>query len=362
MTTHSVPSKAWSFWAIYDGHSGPQTSTLLEKRLIPSILEKLRDLYGQTKSPENEPIHNVFKTVFVDLDDEIVNKSAALVSAQPEGAPRMTLAASILQAAHAGSCALVAFYESNVCRLHVAVLGDSRAILGRPRQTAEGKTVYDLRVLSIDQNTKNPAEAARLTAAHPDEPALMDREKGRLLGWGITRAFGDGKMKWSRELQTWMEKEVLGDKPRPVLLTPPYFIAEPEVTTIEVQPGDFMIMASDGMWDALTNEDAVGLVGAWIERWGTSVVRSAPAVPAVDAGIDRKDLPVEITDDETMYRWHEGIKKRFTNEDSFNVASHLARNALGGANRDFHDALLATPAPRSRRLRDDISVFVVFFD
>ncbi|KAF7295851.1 PPM-type phosphatase domain-containing protein [Mycena chlorophos] len=368
MTSLSIPSSDWSFWGIYDGHVGPQTSRLLERDLIPNVVDRLHDLYDQKPKPETSDIHDAFKKACLDLDDEIVNQSAALVRAQPEGSPRMTLAASVLQAARAGSCALVAFYEANLRRLHVAVVGDSRAVLGRPHKTADGKTVYDLHVLSLDQNAKNPAEAARLLAAHPDEANLMNQEKGRLLGWGITRAFGDGVMKWSKELQTWMDKEILGDRPRPTLLTPPYFTAEPEVTTIEVQPGDFMVMASDGMWDQLTSEEAVGLVGKWIERWGSDNTRQMSfwseevgQLVHDGPGFDRTDLPVKITDDETVYRrWD--VKKKFTNVDSLNAASHLARNALGGANRDLHDALVGTPAPRAHHIRDDISIYVVFFD
>lgn len=37
--------------------------------------------------------------------------------------------------------------------------------------------------------------------------------------------------------------------------------AEPEVTEVQLQPNDtFLILASDGLWDMLSNHDAVGLV------------------------------------------------------------------------------------------------------
>ncbi|KAF7314979.1 PPM-type phosphatase domain-containing protein [Mycena indigotica] len=351
MSSLTIPSSAWSFWAIYDGHSGHQTSALLEQRLIPTLVEKLQDLYRQTtKAPEKEPIHQVFKNACLELDDEIVNKTVETIASLPETAPRMTLAATLLQAARSGSCALVAFYEANLRRLHVALVGDSRAILGRPRQLSDGKTIYDLHILSVDHNAKNPAEIARLEAAHPNEPELLNRETGRLLGWGCSRAFGDGVMKWTRDIQTWMEKDLLGSKPRATLLTPPYFTAEPEVTTIDIQPGDFMIMASDGLWDNLTSEDAVGLVGAWIDRWGIEALRSFDMGSVAGHRLERSELPVKITDKQDKYPWW-NAQKRFINADSFNAASHLVRNALGGANTDLHDALLATPAPRSRYQR-----------
>ena len=66
---------------------------------------------------------------------------------------------------------------------------------------------------------------------------------------------------------------------------------------------------------------------------------------------ERTDLPVTlIKPDETgMYnRWR--ATKRFVNIDG-NSAVHLARNALGGADRDLTGALLRLRPPRSRRYR-----------
>ena len=38
-------------------------------------------------------------------------------------------------------------------------------------------------------------------------------------------------------------------------------IAEPEVTLTELSPADtFLVLASDGLWDVIPNDDAVGLV------------------------------------------------------------------------------------------------------
>ncbi len=103
---------------------------------------------------------------------------------------------------------------------------------------------------------------------HPDEPELL--KNNRVLGWGPARAFGDGVMKWSAALQNRLSQQCLGDRPRDVLKTPPYFTAEPEGTTFEgVRRGDFLVLASDGLWDSLTNEEVVGLIGKWLEERGT---------------------------------------------------------------------------------------------
>jgi pyruvate dehydrogenase phosphatase len=67
---------------------------------------------------------------------------------------------------------------------------------------------------------------------------------------------------------------------------------------------------------------------------------------------ERTDLPVTSLkpDETTMYKWWRAIMKRFVNIDT-NSAVHLARNALGGADRDLTGALLQLKPPLSRRYR-----------
>ncbi|KAI7099086.1 hypothetical protein KC324_g21174, partial [Hortaea werneckii] len=92
---------------------------------------------------------------------------------------------------------------------------------------------------------------------------------GRILG-GLepSRAFGDAVYKWGKETQEKMKNQYFGRSPSKYLKTPPYVTAEPVVTTTKVQPekGDFVVMATDGLWEMLTNEEVVGLVGSWLEN------------------------------------------------------------------------------------------------
>ncbi|KAJ7061523.1 protein serine/threonine phosphatase 2C [Mycena amicta] len=354
---------AWSFYGVFDGHSGNQCASYLSDMLLRRINDDLWQQYLKDETFSTADIHQTIKDTFLAVDAEIVDRPAQLLREEPPEAPIRTIAANALQQARSGACAVVCFYQGTLRRLHVAVVGDCRAILGRRRNRdtdadAEGPSpsIYDVHVLSVDQTPDNPDEVARLTAAHPHEPHLF--EDGRFLGWGITRAFGTGVMKWSREIQDWMERKVLGEKPRALCQSPPYFSAEPEITVTSIEPGDFLIMASDGLWDCLTNEEAVGLVGKWLEVTGGPNIGNN-AMPSEDSVIERQDLPVELQDNHTHYRrW--GVKKRFV---SFNVnaSEHLARNALGGADKDLYNALIDSPAPHSRLLRDDLSITVVFF-
>ena len=174
-------------------------------------------------------------------------------------------------------------------------------------------------------------------------PSILARRSWRM------GAFGDAASKWSSEIQQRLHEEFLGDRVRENVKTPPYFTSEPEMTTTEVQPRDFVAFATDGLWDCLTNEEVVGLVAfGWVV--GSCQVRSRVRRRLVKNVWERDELPVKLEEDKTvMYRWWRA-KKRFIDVDN-NVAVHLVRNALGGAHKDLTSALLYMEPPRSRRYR-----------
>ncbi|KAF4578256.1 hypothetical protein EYR36_000063 [Pleurotus pulmonarius] len=124
------------------------------------------------------------------------------------------------------------------------------------------------------------------------------------------------------------------------------FTAEPETTTTDSRPGDFLVMGSDGLWDTISSPSE-----------GTSshhhMIASDFTIDAPydkDKVVDRDSLPVIHQEDKTaMYPWWRGTKK-FVNVDA-DVAAHLARNALGDADQGLTLGLLAMTPPRSRRYR-----------
>ncbi len=169
------------------------------------------------------------------------------------------------------------------------------------------------------------------------------------MGWGMARAFGDARMKWSSETQKKLSHLYLGMYPGSNLKTPPYLTAEPEVTTTPIRPGDFLIMASDGLWECLTNEEVVGLVGWWRDE--------KPAVEDTEKPtLLPKELPVvgQPGEDETARYRQWGKWKKFVKRDQ-NVAVHLVRNALGGSDTDLTAALLSL---RPQRARNIMCVFI----
>jgi pyruvate dehydrogenase phosphatase len=381
-TDDGSPSSDWMFWGVFDGHSGWTTSAKLRQVLISFAARELNQTYKaaltNTTSPFPDPaaISSALKSAFVKLDDEICIDSVAKLTKTPS----KRLAAEILAPALSGSCALLSFYDSRSKTLHAACTGDSRAVLGR-RNPSTGK--WFATPLSEDQTGSNPNEQARMRAEHPNEPYVI--RNGRVLGnLEPSRAFGDAAYKWSRETQEKIKRHFFGRTPHNLLKTPPYVTAEPVVTSTVIEPskGDFVVMATDGLWEMLTNEEVVGLVGQWIEtqhKESAGPKGSASWLSSWFNPDSPKPLPVEkggnmdktgrVSNDNVgaeppirQQQWDlkQDGSSRFVTEDK-NCATHLVRNALGGKDRDMVSALLTLPSPYSRRYRDDLTVEVIFF-
>lgn len=373
-TEDGATSSDWMFWGVYDGHSGWTTSAKVRQLLISFVARELNSTYkaaiANATSPFPSPtaIDAALKSAFVKLDNEICLDSVKKLTKNPS----KRLAAEILAPALSGSCALLSFYDSHSKIFRVACTGDSRAVLGR-RNPTSGK--WFATPLSEDQTGSNPNEEARMRAEHPGEDQVI--RAGRVLGQlEPTRAFGDAFYKWSRETQDRIKKHFFGRTPHQWLKTPPYVTAQPVVTSTEIEPskGDFVVLATDGLWEMLTNEEVVGLVGQWIEKqneksanaesttaWLSSWIKSStPAALPVEKGgnMDKSgrsnrngDVPIR------QQQWavpSENSHSRFVVEDK-NAATHLVRNALGGKDRDMVCALLTLPSPYSRRYRYALS-------
>lgn len=366
----------WMFWGVFDGHSGWTTSAKLRQALISYVARELNTTYTAAltnptlKVPSPDTIDDAIKKAFNLLDHEITHESVKKVQA----AKSRSLGAELLAPALSGSCALLSFYDSRSKEFRVACTGDSRAVLGR--RGASGK--WTATPMSVDQTGDNEDEVARLRKEHPNEQYVV--ANGRILG-GLqpSRAFGDAVYKWNRETQEIMKKNFWGRTPSKHLKTPPYVTAEPVVTTTKIQPdrGDFVVLATDGLWEMLTNEEVVGLVGMWLDQqgqessspsnqkdsWLKSWFSSSPASSnlPVEGASSHEDLsgqraPIR----QQQWGVNSPQSERFIVQDK-NAATHLVRNALGGKDQDMISALLTLPSPYSRRYRDDLTVEVIFF-
>ncbi|OAL48630.1 phophatase 2C family protein-like protein [Pyrenochaeta sp. DS3sAY3a] len=369
-TENGAKASDWMFWGVFDGHSGWVTSAKLRETLISYVARELNTTYKSAVDdpslhfPTPEAIDRAIKTGFVRLDNEIVHESVKKV----KKAQSKVAAAELLAPALSGSCALLSFYDSRSKLLRVACTGDSRAVLGR--RGPNGK--WTATPLSEDQTGGTTSEAERLRKEHPGEPNVV--RNGRILG-GLepSRAFGDAYYKWSLETNKELKKSYFARTPSPLLKTPPYVTAEPIITTTKVEPGkgDFVVMATDGLWEMLTNEEVVGLVGQWLDTQGSPSGQGSQTQSWLKSWWStQQQLPVEQSPGDKgegqrvpirQEQWGtKNLNERFVVEDK-NAATHLVRNALGGKDQDQLSALLTLPSPFSRRYRDDLTVEVIFF-
>ncbi|GJJ07170.1 hypothetical protein Clacol_001370 [Clathrus columnatus] len=415
----------WMFFGVFDGHSGNATSLTLEKGLINTVKSELSengiDLdeekdkkeqinksgTGHTSSSfiqawknSNKPtepfttpaisISHAIRSAFKNLDDTLLDVPIRLMdtvsssgaSSQPASdfdSPLRTnkSARAFVEAALNGSCALLAVLDTYRRNLYVACTGDSRAVAGI--WDAKRRS-WSVDVLSDDQTGLNPDEVARVQSEHPEDEKDTVIKRGRVLG-GLqpTRAFGDARYKWGKEIQDrisrmfYSETEPLPRPPSIHLKTPPYVTAEPVVTIREdYLPGGkdtgskkmrFLILATDGLWDVMSSEEACALVAGHLSGLrGRINKRDLPEklggkITVESGGVTKSGETVQTENgrEEEKGRW------TFSEADEGNIAKHLIRNALGGESRKVRE-MLSIPSPLSRNFRDDISVIVVWWD
>lgn len=260
----------WHFYGIYDGHGGFSTSQKLREALIPRVVGQLNQIYqpvvpGSSRRlvpVDPDAIDDAIKNAFVSLDDEIVQSNIARLLSSPS----RKAAVELLPPALSGSCALLAFYDSSSRDLRVAITGDSRAVLGVRRRSGH----WQAKALTEDQTGSNEDEVRRIRSEHPQSENDSCVRHGRVLGiYEPTRSFGDGAVKWSREIQRKLATLFFGTRMSSALLTPPYMTAKPVITRTQLQvdeePG-FVVLASDGLFEMLSNDQVVGLVVDWLQQ------------------------------------------------------------------------------------------------
>ncbi|KAG5247959.1 protein phosphatase [Salix suchowensis] len=223
-----------TFVGVYDGHGGPETSRYINDHLF----QHLKRFTSEQQSMSVEVIRKAFQATEEGF--------LSLVTKQWPMKP---------QIAAVGSCCLVGV----ICNgsLYIANLGDSRAVLGRAvRATGEVLSIQ----LSAEHNACIESVRHELHALHPDDSQIVVlkhnvwRVKGLIQ---VSRSIGDVYLKKPE-----FNKEPLYTKFR--LREPfknPILSSEPSISVHQLQAHDqFIIFASDGLWEHLSNQAAVDIV------------------------------------------------------------------------------------------------------
>ncbi|XP_067286997.1 pyruvate dehydrogenase [acetyl-transferring]-phosphatase 1, mitochondrial isoform X2 [Pseudorasbora parva] len=260
-----------------------------------------------------------------------------------------------LRVALSGCTACVAHMDRE--DLHVANLGDSRAVLGV--QGEDGR--WSALTITNDHNAHNSDEMQRVLSEHPASEHKTVVRHDRLLGLLIPfRAFGDMKFKWSSELLNRIYEArpelLIGNQnakmPSPNYHTPPYLTAEPEITYHKLRPQDkFLILATDGLWELMHRQTVVQVLG----EHRSHIQRKKP--------VSRLCFTVG-----QMHRLLQERKSRARSalEDE-NSATHLIRHALGDDGCGSIEPkriskMLSLPQDLARMYRDDMTIIVIHFN
>ncbi|KAK9697153.1 hypothetical protein RND81_08G018400 [Saponaria officinalis] len=219
-----------TYVGVYDGHGGPQASQFVHSYLF-SFLHKFVSEHGGMSA-------DVIRKAFSATEDEFLRHVNRTLPHQP-------------QIASAGSCCLVGAIVKD--ELFVANLGDSRAVLGRRASTKENNVVAER--LSTDHNVSDEEVRREVEALHPDDSHIVVYNRGvwRIKGIiQVSRSIGDVYLK---------KPDINRGFGIPILLKRPVISAEPSIIRRQLKPQDlFLIFASDGLWEQLSDQAAVEIV------------------------------------------------------------------------------------------------------
>ncbi|CAH1452188.1 unnamed protein product [Lactuca virosa] len=222
-----------TFIGVYDGHGGPETSRFVNENLFPNL--------KKFASEDQEMSASVIKRAFLATEEEFLS----VVGEQWRICP---------QIASVGTCCLVGVISNGL--VYVANAGDSRVVLGKAERGVRGVSAIQL---STEHNASFASVRDELRSLHPDDPKIVVlkhnvwRVKGLIQ---VSRSIGDAYLKKAE-----FNKEPLLAKFRVAPFSKQILNPDPSIFIHKLNPRDqFLIFASDGLWEHLSNEEAVDIV------------------------------------------------------------------------------------------------------
>jgi len=220
------------FYAVFDGHAGRRAAVFARENFHSVLAEQLNlRAKGEKEEKEKEPKKRKIprRKTTGSVGSGLNAAAAAAISRPDEGeAIASCLRNSFIEIDEQmkdyrdGATAVVAMVSKRLRMAFVANVGDARAVLGR-----EGKAVP----LTIDHTPKLPSEEKRIRDLNGY--ITSNRINGII---AISRSLGDASLK-------------------------PLVSAEPGMAVVPLLPEDrFLILACDGCWDVMDNQQAVEVV------------------------------------------------------------------------------------------------------
>ncbi|KAL2320857.1 hypothetical protein Fmac_029826 [Flemingia macrophylla] len=223
------------FVGVYDGHGGYDVSHYTRENLFNNLMTRAE--YSKN------------------IDEQVISEAVGNTESGIVNLVENNVAENPLIAA-AGSCCLMGVIWQG--RLYIANLGDSRAVLGR----RSGCNRIVALQLNEEHNASRKKIRKHLKLEHANDSQIVALQNGTWRVKGIiqvSKALGDEYLKDPRFP---VAREHANGKfflPHPI--TRPLVTSDPSITSRILDPNDrFLIFASDGLWEHLTNQQAVDIV------------------------------------------------------------------------------------------------------
>jgi len=244
-----------SFFGVFDGHGGRKAADFAAENIGPNIVDAMKNqikLAGDMSEVDitdkdnqilsNKNLEEAVRAGYLKTDKEFLD----------EVVPRGVFPS--------GTTCVTALIING--KLVVSNAGDSRAVISRSRNGAEA--------LTIDHRPGTESERQRIQKLGG---IVMNRQGVLRLGaLSVSRAIGDAGLAKDRQWLT----------------------AEPDTRIIQITSDDeFLILATDGLWDKVTNQEAVDIARPFC-------IQSLPGGPVaaceklVELAVDRQS-PDDIT-------------------------------------------------------------------
>ena len=199
---NSIPNnKNINLYSVFDGHGGKFVSKFLLKDIPKYMLNDDINYESDKSKIINEKIKNYFEYIQCDLENQKFSKNM-------------------------GSTCLIAviYYSNNKLKLKAINLGDSRMICCNK---------YNIAIpLTLDHKPDHYIEKSRITQIGG---IVTNFDCPRIQGLATSRAFGD-------------------------LDTKPYVSHIPDIFDYELNNIKYVVLACDGLWDVLSNQDVVNFI------------------------------------------------------------------------------------------------------
>lgn len=221
------------YFAIFDGHGGANAA-----KYAAEHLHKILEIVKETETYSQEKL---FKQAFIKADNEIMKHASD------------------------GTTAVIALVDTEKSMLHIANVGDSRALV-----MCTGNSTKQL---SIDHKAEN--ERIRIESVGG---FIAAKRVGGILA--VSRSLGDQSVKWAigKEKKEHIEENYLVS---PI----------PHTKSISLENVKFLVLASDGITDVMNNQEIMYFVNELLET-GSSAQTAAKSL--VEQAADLKS-PDDLT-------------------------------------------------------------------